>query len=82
MPDTTETGGDADDNHTDACVCDIAISDSDITLDSDLPAAQGGVEAAAAQHDTGDDIDGCDVEFSKADATADEELPIAVGGVG
>ena len=75
------SSGDGDEDHIDACICDIEISESDITPDSELPAAQGGVEATAEQDDTSDEIDGCDVEFTKADATPDDELPVAIGGV-
>lgn len=71
----------ADEDKVDVCVCDIVISDSQATLDIELPPSQGGVEAVGIQDDAGQDIDGCDLEFNEADATPDEELPAAVGGV-
>jgi hypothetical protein len=67
--------------HGDSCVCDIALRDDEITSDSDLPAASGGVAAAQRHHGT-DEADGCDLEFNDAEPTADEDLPVAAGGVG
>ena len=81
MPGTAAPDGEGHEDHIDACICDIAVSDSEATPDSELPVAQGGVEIPAAPDDVGREIDGCDIEFTEADALADEELPIAVGGV-
>jgi hypothetical protein len=82
MSDTGASDRDDGDDHIDSCLCGIVIAQSDVSIDSELPAAQGGVEAVGAPADFGDDIDGCDLEFSEADATTDAELPVAVGGVG
>lgn len=73
VPDTHE--------HDDNCVCDIELKDGEVTSDSDLPVASGGV-AAAQGHEGSDDADGCDLEFKDAQPTADEDLPVATGGVG
>ena len=66
--------------HDDNCVCDIELNDDEITADSDLPVASGGV-AAAQEHEGADDADGCDIKFN-AEPTADGDLPVAIGGVG
>ena len=73
LPDTHE--------HNDNCVCDIELNHDEVTSDSDLPVASGGV-AAAQGHVGADDADGCDLEFKDAEPTADEDLPVAIGGVG
>ena len=73
VPDTHE--------HDDNCVCDIELNDNEVTSDSDLPVASGGV-AAVQGHEGADDADGCDLEFEDAEPTADEDLPVAIGGVG
>ncbi len=67
--------------HDDNCVCDIELKDDEVTPDSDLPPAWGGV-AAAQGHKGADDADGCDLEFKDAEPTADGDLPVATGGVG
>ncbi len=72
MPDSHE--------HHDNCVCDIELKDDEVTSDSDLPMASGGV-ATAQGHKGADDDDGCDLEFKDAEPTADEDLPAATGGV-
>jgi hypothetical protein len=66
--------------HDDHCVCDIDLKDDEITSDAELPAASGGVAAAAGEHPA-EDSDGCDIDFNEAEPTADEELPAATGGV-
>jgi len=81
MANTAAAAGNEHEDHIDACVCDIAVSDSEAMPDSELPVAQGGVEARAMPDGAGEEIDGCDVEFTEADALADEELPTAVGGI-
>ena len=74
-PDDPETH-----EHDDHCVCDIELNEDEVTADSDLPVAAGGVAAAPAQQGA-DDADGCDLDFNDAEPTADEDLPVATGGV-
>jgi hypothetical protein len=66
--------------HADNCVCDIELNEDEVTADSDLPVAAGGVEAAHGQ-EVADDADGCDLNFNDAEPTTDEDLPITIGGV-
>ena len=66
--------------HDDNCVCDIDLNEDEITSDSDLPVAAGGVAAAHGQEGA-DDADGCDLDFNDAEPTTDEDLPVAIGGV-
>ena len=66
--------------HDDNCVCDIELKEDEVTSDSDLPVASGGV-AAAQQQQGADDADGCDLEFKEAEPTGDADLPVAIGGV-
>ena len=38
---------DDDDSHVDGCLCDLSIAESEMTDDSELPEATGGIERAA-----------------------------------
>jgi hypothetical protein len=73
-------GGPETHEHDDHCLCDIKLNEAELTADSDLPVASGGVAAAQAQEGA-DDADGCDLDFNDAEPTADEDLPAAAGGV-
>lgn len=65
----------------DGCTCDVVIHEDEVTLDAELPAAAGGLQAVEPRHDDADSFDGCDVDFNVADVTADEDLPVATGGI-
>ena len=67
--------------HDDHCVCDIELRQDEITSDTDLPVAAGGVARAPAVQPA-DDADGCDINFNEAEPTSDDELPAATGGLG
>jgi hypothetical protein len=80
MVDRPEPGIDEDDDHVDGCVCDLERDDGEATLDVELPAATGGVEAPS--HGDAESVDDVgDVEIDEAEVTTDEELPVAIGGV-
>jgi hypothetical protein len=44
--DTGSSGIEAEDEHVDGCVEDIALNEGEATLDVELPPARGGVEPA------------------------------------
>jgi hypothetical protein len=69
-----------DDEDLHVCGCDFEIDEGESTLDDELPASRGGIQASAGADDD-QRIDGCDLDF-KADAPTDDvELPAAKGGV-
>jgi hypothetical protein len=81
MPNTDALHVHDDEDDIDCCLCGIELLDADLTSDSELPAAIGGVEAIAEQREDAEDLDGCELDFSEADLTTDAELPLATGGV-
>jgi hypothetical protein len=72
--------GAGNEDGVDSCACSITISQADITPDSELPAAAGGVESAGEQLGA-EHLDGCDLDFHGGTPTKDEDLPAAFGGV-
>lgn len=67
-------------NQEDVDGCGLEVHESDITLDTDLPVATGGVEIAPG-NDPGEEADGCDLDFEAGEATSDADLPASAGGV-
>jgi hypothetical protein len=60
--------------------CDIILREDEITSDTDLPAAAGGV-AAVRGKELSEDADGRDDADTNFEPTKDEDLPAATGGV-
>ncbi len=74
---------DGDEEHIDGCSCGTELQQGEMTADTELPVASGGVIAAPQEQapEDEDEIDGCDAVFGSTEVTADEELPPATGGV-
>ena len=71
----------ANEDDIDGCTCDVEIHEGKVTLDAELPATAGGLQAIETRHDDEDNVDGCDVDFNVTDVTPDEDLPVATGGI-
>jgi len=71
-----------DKDDLDGCICDIKITNEEVTPDEELPVAWGGVEAAenGDPHDDRDEAD-CGCGAPVGDMTLDEDLPITSGGI-
>jgi hypothetical protein len=82
MAEAGNEAGPDDEEHIDGCSCCVELQESEATPDAELPAASGGVIAAAEEPQDQDGIDGCDTVLSNTDGTTDEELPAATGGIG